>query len=339
MLRPHASFAVLGPAAPRRGNPLWPAHPDAEREAWIIDTLGTRVAALWIDGVLWLAGDTLYANGLPLEPTAPDAPRELAALGTKHIAKVEPNQAARFVAIAGAARSPDPTLADRQALLDQILDVPQPPEPSRLAKLLGKRPAPAEAAALIIDLVEAREPSDLRAWLADLRERGIDLSWAGSESGPGLLHEFTRPLRSDKDIQAALLDHARENTQITELIRESAEVWIEDGGEEVEEEGRLVPEDPTRGWIETLELDAIVDNLHGSTGAWLDRATPHARTSWSYELPGAAVLGALRRTLDQPTIVALHSSPRESVLAVHLIGGIDRTSGELVGFALQRVWT
>lgn len=57
------------------------------------------------------------------------------------------------------------------------------------------------------------------------------------------------------------------------------------------------------------------------------------------ELPGAAIVAALRQHVEQPTIVAVHSAPRDSVSAVHLLGGIDRASGKLVGFALHRVWS
>lgn len=76
----------------------------------------------------------------------------------------------------------------------------------------------------------------------------------------------------------------------------------------------------------------LVDTAQASVAAlWLDG------TLW---LGGDRIhLVALRRTVDEPTIVAVASAPAEPVLCVHLVGGIDRSRGELVGFALQRIWT
>ncbi len=98
-------------------------------------------------------------------------------------------------------------------------------------------------------------------------------------------------------------------------------------------------DDPTRGWIEDLELDAIASDVDGSNGAWLDPGTPHARPVWRATLSGTSILAALRRHMERPAIVAVHSAPEEAVLAIHLIGGVDPNDGAVVGFALARVWT
>lgn len=196
-----------------------------------------------------------------------------------------------------------------------------------------------EAAALVHDVIDEPAPVGLLAWLDDLRARDIDLGWVGNESGPGLVHTIEQPLGAALDVRAALLAHAREHADLVALVREHTEVWLEDGGGVPEVEGRLVPDDPACGWIEDLALDAITDGIQGHAGAWLDLGTSHARPAWRLFLPGSAILATLHRTVDQPTIVAVCSAPTEPVLTLHLVGGIDRTSGALVGFVLQRVWT
>lgn len=208
-----------------------------------------------------------------------------------------------------------------------------------LAKVFGKRSPPPEAAALVIDIVDEPAPVVLLEWLADLRARDVDLSWIGNESGPGLVHTIQQPLREAPDVRAALLAHAREHADLVALVREHAEVWLEDGGGAAVEEGRLVPGDPACGWIEELALEAITDGIEGHAGAWLDPGTSHARPAWRLFLPGSAILATLCRTVDQPAIVAVCSAPTDPVLTLHLVGGVDRSSGELVGFVLQRVWT
>jgi len=341
MLRLLAAHRVLGPPAPRRDKPRVPPNPPRQHEAWLVDTAHTSVAALWLDGTLWLSGDRVHAivHGLcELLPSSPEAPPG-SSLGAGPWTRLTPEIGTRYVASAGAARDPDPALTDRDALLDRMLELPPSPAPDLLTKLLRPRSPPPEAATLIIDVVEEPAPVGLLAWLADLRARDVDLSWIGNEGGPGLVHTIQHPLREEPDVRTALLAHAREHAELTTLVREHAEVWLEDSGGIPVEEGRLVPDDPTCGWIEDLELEAITDGIKGHAGALLDPGTAHARTAWNLVLPGSAILAVLRRTVDKPTIVAVCSAPTEPVLTLHLVGGIDRVSGELVGFVLQRVWT
>lgn len=337
-----AAHRVLGPPAPRRGHVWSPLDPPRQHEAWLVDTAHTSVAALWLDGTLWLSGDRVHAvaDGRRelLEPS-PEAPPSAVSLGAGPWTRVVPEIGTRYVVSAGATRDPDPLVADRDAMLDRMLELPPPPAPGMLAKLLGKRSPPAEAAALVLDVVDEPTPVGLLAWLDDLRAHDIDLGWVGNESGPGLVHTIEQPLGVALDVRAALLAHAREHADLVALVREHVEVWLEDGGGVPEVEGRLVPDDPACGWIEELALEAITEGIEASAGAWLDPGTSHARPAWRLFLPGSAILATLHRTVDQPTIVAVCSAPTEPVLALHLVGGIDRTSGALVGFVLQRVWT
>jgi hypothetical protein len=140
-------------------------------------------------------------------------------------------------------------------------------------------------------------------------------------------------------VQAALLDHAREDPTLTKLMREYTQVWIDDGGE-APEARRLVPDDPTYGWIVELALDDVADHIYSATGTWINPYTSNARRGHRHVVPGSMVIAALRRHLEDPTVVAVHAAPVDDwVFAVHLLGGIDRKSGELVGFAIERVWT
>ncbi len=337
-----AAHRVLGPPAPRRGHFWSPLDPPRQHEAWLVDTARTSVAALWLDGTLWLSGDRIHAiadGRRELLPSTAEAPPSAVSLGAGPWTRLAPEVGTRYVVSTGTAREPDLAVTDRDALLDHMLDLPPPPAPGMLAKLLGKRSPPPEAAALVLDVVEEPAPAGLLAWLADLRARDIDLSWVGNESGPGLVHTIQQPLGEALDVRAALLAHAREHAGLVALVREHAEVWLEDGGGVPVEEGRLVPDDPACGWIEDLEIDAITDGIQGNAGARLDPGTPHGRPAWSLFLPGSAILATLRRTVEQPTIVAVCSAPTDPVLTIHLVGGVDRSSGALVGFVLQRVWT
>lgn len=154
-----------------------------------------------------------------------------------------------------------------------------------------------------------------------------------------MVHTIHERLRETADVRGALLRHAREHGDLVALVREHAEVWLEDGGGVPVVEGRLVQDDPTFGWVEDLELEAITNGIEAHAGAWLDAGTARARPAWSLLLPGSAILATLRCAVDQLTIVAVCSAPTEPVLVILLVGGIDRGSGELVGFVLQRVWT
>lgn len=337
-----AAHRVLGPPAPQRGH-LWATlEPPRQHEAWLVDTARTSVAALWLDGTLWLSGARIHAiadgRRERLDPS-PEAPPSVVSLGAGPWTRLAPEVGTRYVVSAGAARDPDPAVTDRDALLDRMLELPPPPAPGMLAKLLGRRSPPPEAAALVLDVVEEPSPVGLLAWLAELRARDIDLGWIGNESGPGLVHTIEQPLGAALDVRAALLAHAREHADLVALVREHTEVWLDDSGVVPAEEGRLVPDDPACGWIEDLALEAITDGIEANAGAWLDLGTSHARPAWRLLLPGSAILAMLHRTVEQPTIVAVCSAPTEAVLTLHLVGGIDRSSGALVGFVLQRVWT
>jgi hypothetical protein len=300
-----ASYRVLGPPGPRRQDRLF-SDRSVSHESWYVDTANSVVAALWQGGELWLAGDAVHviAGGVAVSLTPRDeAPPGVAASACSRWVKVTPEIGSRYVALTGAAREG------------------------------------VEEVALVVDVVADPPPEDLSRWLAVLQEREVDLSWMGNEGGPGLVHAIRRSMAGQSSVRAALLDHAREDAELTQLVRESAEVWLESSDEPPIEAGRLVAEDPTRGWVEDLELDAIISNIRGTAGAWLDPGTAHARSVWRCVLSGAAILEALRNYVEQPTIVAVHSAPVDSVVCVHLIGGIDRSSGDLVGFARQRVWT
>jgi hypothetical protein len=336
MLRPNACFRVLGAPASGRSARLLEPEPAGEYEVWYVDSPHCSVAALWLDGVLWLAGDCVFVDGQALA-LGDAVPPGFTLAGSRGWVAIGPEVGCRYVATAGAARAPDPSMTDRQASLDALLDVPAAPEPGRLAKLFGKRAPPIEAVALVIEFVDEPDPENLDGWLAALRRCGIEISWAGHEGDIGF-HHIRKPLRDGQTVQAALLEHAREDAVLTKLVREYTQVWIEDGGEPPED-GRLVPDDPTRGWITELELDDVVDDIHSSTGTWINPYTSNARRGHRHAVPGAVIIAALRRHLEHPTVVAVHSAPVESVLAVHLFGGINRETGELVGFAVERVWT
>jgi hypothetical protein len=350
MLRARASYRVLGRPALKRPWVLDTKDRSTPSEGWFVDGAEHVVAAVLCEGELWMAGDSVFADTQPSvlasgpqgapsevrwdEHTLQSVTRPSERRWAKH--KARPG---RYVAIAGAARSPAEGIIDREALREHLLATPAEPAPGRLARLFGKRTAPVEAAALIIDLEEQAAPDSLPAWLQDLSARTFDLTWKGNEGGQGLVQTFRRPLAGTSDVRTALLDHAREDATLAQLIREQAAAWLEDCDGDAPVARRLVPDDPARGWVEDLELDTIATNISGATGAWLDAGTPHARLVWRSELPGSEILSVVRTLVEQPAIVAVHSQPEDSVVALHLIGGIDRSSGDLVGFVLSRVWT
>ena len=276
-----ASYRVIGSPPPRRGHALQLSDPWVSHESWYVDSAHAAVAALWLDGELWLMGDAVHVitGGVEvlLSPRDEAPPHVVAPLRASWV-KLLPEIGSRHVVSSG--------VAD-------------------------------EAVTLVLDVVDDPVPDDLPTWLATLRECEVDLTWTGNESGPGLLHAIRRPMGTESNVRAALLEHASENAEIADLVAE----------------------EPTGGWVEDLDLDTIASNISGSAGAWLDPGTQHARTAWRCVVSGAAILEALRTHVEQPTIVAVHSAPVDSVVCVHLIGGIDRVSGDLVGFALRRVWT
>jgi hypothetical protein len=362
MLELSACFGALGRPAPRRlGGLLGEA--ELEQEAWTIAAGDRRVAALRQGDRLWVAAATrlelVDGRVTPLVGVDEPPPGPIAELGVEGSgwSCVPLRAGVRYLFGAGIPSSADGAswarLSDAELLAaalasgDGVEGSSQPqPRPGLWARLRARvgsaatsRAEPSGVAALVLRVDARPEPADLREWVARLREREVDLSWFGNEAGPGFIHTIARPLAPGRSVRDALLDHARAHADLAGRIREHAEVWLEQAGEPVDDGERLVPDEPARGWVEALELDAIATDLRGTGGRWLDPGTAAAQRAWSYQLPGPAILAALHRYLDAPTIVAVHSAPEEAVLAIHLIGGRDRVSGDLHGFALERIWT
>ena len=88
-------------------------------------------------------------------------------------------------------------------------------------------------------------------------------------------------------------------------------------------------------------LDQLASESRGSAGAWIDPSTANARRAHLHHLPGVSVVAQLRACVDEPAAVCITSQPDpdSAVLACHVVGGLDRRTGEVVGFVLARIWT
>lgn len=319
-------FCAGEPSSRRSGIPIVPADDASpiEFSAWYIDSAQASVTALWADGVLWLGGAACHAIGADARPLrlVTQGPPHLPPAPTPFWARVTPERGKRYVATTDPDAVPDPdrTLAR-----------------SALAQALGER----GGAALVLDAVASVTPANLAQYIASLRTWGVDLSWQGNEGGPGLLHSFTRARRPGERVRDVLLAQARHDEVLAGCIADAAHAWLEDQTDRIPDAGLLIAGRPERGYWHPVSLDELAGGVRGSAGAWLDPGTQHARLGYLQRLPGARVVLALRTLVDEPTIISLSSGPdpEQAVVTCHLVGGVDRRSGDVTGFVLERIWT
>ncbi len=349
-----ATWRVTGDPAERRMTmPFLPGHdpPSAEYEAWYVDTRRAAVAAFWSDGALWLGGSAIYAVGEGVEtlPATAHGPASAKDGAVRRWARATPTPGMRYVVIscAGTTRDDSARIVTRRFTASSSRPAGASQSPEALAEALilaqladagNSRP---EAAVLVIEVTEGDAPDDLVAWLDVLRGRGIDLSWRGNEAGPGLLHTFTRAPRLGQDVCAVLLEQARGDAAVTTPIAEHAGAWLEELGGAAPIAGQLLPGEPQGGYWHPVALEQLAADSSGSAGAWLDAGTANARLAHVHHLPGASVVARLCACVDEPAAVCITSQPDpdSAVLACHLVGGLDRRSGDVVGFVLARIWT
>ncbi len=349
-----ATWRVTGEAAEQRTTmPFLPGRDplSPEYEAWFVDTRRTAVAALWREGTLWLGGSAMYAVGEGVETLMPTAqgPANAVEGAVRGWARATPTPGMRYVVVssAGTRRDESARIVTRRFAASSSRPTGTGESPETLAEALilaqladvgNNRP---EVAVLVIEVTANQPPDTLPVWLELLRGRGIDLSWRGNEAGPGLLHMFTRPLRRGQDVRAALLEHARGDAAVTAPIAEHAGVWLEGLTGAAPLAGQFLPGDPLQGYWHPVELDQLATDSRGSAAAWLDPGTVNARLVHLHHLPGANVVAQLQACVDEPAVVCITSQPDPdaAVLACHVVGGLDRSSGEVVGFVLARIWT
>lgn len=349
-----ATWRVTGEPAERRTTiPFLPDHDPraSDFEAWYVDTRRAAVAAFWHEGTLWLGGAAIYAIDEDVETLIHTAQGPAGAVDgvVRGWARATPTPGMRYLVLssAGTTRDVSARIITRRSAANGARPMGASESPDALAQALilaqladtgNARP---EAAVLVLEVTDPAPPSDLDAWIAQLRGRGIDLSWRGNEAGPGLLHTFRRPLRLGQDVAAALLEHAREDPTLSAQISEYTDVWLETLGGPAPLDHQFLPGDPRRGYWHRVDLAQLASGSRGSAGTWLDGGTAHARLAYRHHLPGASVVAGLCAHVDQPAAVCISSQPDPdtAVLACHIVGGLDRGTGELVGFVLTRIWT
>ena len=349
-----ATWRVTGePAEGRTTMPFLPDHDplSPEYEAWYVDTRRAAVAACWRDGTLWLGGSAMYAVGEGVETLAAAAPGPAGTADgmVRGWARVTPTPGMRYVvtASAGASRDESARIITRRFTTGTGRSTGASESPAALAEALilarladagNSRP---EAAVLVIEASESEPLDSLAAWIDTLRGRGIDLSWRGNEAGPGLLHTFTRALRVGQDVRAALVEQSRVDAVVTAQIAEHASVWLAELGGVAPLAGQLLPGDPRSGYWHMVDLGQLAAGTRGAAAAWIDPGTANARLGYVHHLPGEGIVAQLRACVDEPAAVcvASQSDLDAAVLACHIVGGLDRNSGEVVGFVLARIWT
>jgi len=99
--------------------------------------------------------------------------------------------------------------------------------------------------------------------------------------------------------------------------------------------------DGRSGYLYAEPLEAFAEHSEAVRASFLDPGTPLGRAVEVERLSGHAIVDALSTHVERLDVVALHSAPTYdgSVLAIHVLGGRDALTGELVGVVLERVWT
>lgn len=295
-----------------------------ELEAWYVDAGRAAVAALWTGGVLWLGGAAVRAidaGGAVDIGEIAGGPYDGAGRVTRW-ARVTPTPGVRYVVTSA----------------DIWVDAAGSLTREALARRLVERSPAAGGAALVLDAAACEPPRDFLAWIASLQRDGVDLSWTGNESGPGLSHTFRR--RASGDVRLALREQARADEVIAGRIAEYVQTCLEDQTGAATGFRLLVDGAPERGFVCEVSRAELASGIRGGAGAWLDPGTARARRARTRCIPGASLVATMQQYVDGLAAIGVASQPDpEAVLMFHVVGGVDRDSGDLVGFVLERVWT
>lgn len=260
----------------------------------------------------------------------------------------------------------DELLLAREQLADLVMAGAPGPRPRILERFRTPRSPRAGA---LLSLSAGFEPDvtfvDFRSWLQGLDDRGLELSWRGTEGGPSLIDTFDRDIdlgigyeswsavasgadeREPTPEQAALvqilLTMARDHHYITEDMVESVEAWLSDSDWERPPPARpmaeLVPGDSLRGWWRPVTAAEFAEDIvaHGGEAG----VVGHWHWRWTRSVPGSVVIERLRAEARTVAIIGLFSSPDEddAVYGWYLLGAIDRLTGRLRGVLVQRIFT
>jgi hypothetical protein len=155
----------------------------------------------------------------------------------------------------------------------------------------------------------------------------LDISYYSNESD-GLCGSFCIPWpKGVKRTKSGLIQVARKDA----LVRKYLDSGWEDARNPEPKMKPLDKKQPGFGWLRTENEREVRRNV--VVKRWNKRGKPDRISSdllWEM----------LKHRIDELDVLAIHSSREiESVIAVHLIGGRDRITGELTGIILQRVWT
>gem|GEM_PF-6568157 len=178
----------------------------------------------------------------------------------------------------------------------------------------------------LASLEEAMPP--METFTKALWARKWDISYYGNESD-GLCGSFCVPWpKGIKRTKSSLIQVARKD----ELVRK----YLDSGWEEARNpESKMKPLDknqPGFGWLRAEKERDVRRNI--VVKCWNKQRQKPDRIS------SALLWEMLKYRIDDLDVLAIHSSREiESVVAIHLIGGRDRITGELTGIVLQRVWT
>jgi len=167
----------------------------------------------------------------------------------------------------------------------------------------------------------------MESYVADLRAACWDISYYSNEAD-GLVGTFRDRFGKVRNTRTALVRYARKSAAVKKYISSS----IESARSAHPSYKLLAPKKPERGWLGD-ERDYLIAR-RTSLQRWNERKQEYDTVS------GHQLFELLSLRLDDLDAISVHSSQEhDSVVALHFIGGRDRTTGELAGIVLQRVWT
>jgi len=181
----------------------------------------------------------------------------------------------------------------------------------------------------------------LRAQVEALLRRGFDISYEGNEHA-GTIATFAMPWPGGVvEVQEAILTAVRELPAVLPRMRAhiaESDPWT---GEAEPGFTSFLDPDGRSGYLYAEPLEAFAEHSEAVRASFLDPGTPLGRAVEVERLSGHAIVDALSTHVERLDVVALHSAPTYdgSVLAIHVLGGRDALTGELVGVVLERVWT
>ena len=172
-----------------------------------------------------------------------------------------------------------------------------------------------------------RSIPSLTEYLNHFLNTGWDISFYSNESD-GYCGNFSVDYPTDASTtKDALATFAKTSEEVSKRMHMKEEARRPSDAYQVFDSAQ-----PELGWTYNADLFSCLRNIS-------IRKYNKRKDDWD-RIPGRSMVQVMSHLLEDVDLLALHSSKEyESVIAVHVIGGKNKSNGKLEGIIIHRVWT